>query len=332
MGGSPPNKFRIHNSVEKTRDRVHNSVESKTIDRFQLISIYFQLISIYFELISIYFQLISSYFQLISIYFQLTHQHELQLPETLLRLSDDGKRWKRWDVFSAVAMGGVGGVGGAWWFADSWGSKSVGNVQKNTVNYRKNCFLRMFAGMRSRKKNAVFLHGSSIFEFLVLCCMQPLGCVMCKKHCKYREKNCLRSNVEASFQPQRKNDVIKIHLECILGLTCVMSGQVGGFVWQFTILLGLYWATSGLCSALQHKLEGYMLGLSWPKYGSFQGYVGGLCSALQTYGGSSHGGGGGRHGDLQTFGGQNRGWKRAKKHCKLQEKLLLAHVCGDAFA
>ena len=32
-----------------------------------------------------------------------------------------------------------------------------------------------------------FLHGSSIFEFLVLCCMQPLGCVMCKKHCKYRE-------------------------------------------------------------------------------------------------------------------------------------------------
>ena len=32
-----------------------------------------------------------------------------------------------------------------------------------------------------------FLHGSSIFEFLVLCCMQPLGCVMCKKHCNYRE-------------------------------------------------------------------------------------------------------------------------------------------------
>ena len=25
------------------------------------------------------------------------------------------------------------------------------------------------------------------FEFLVLCCMQPLGCVMCKKHCNYRE-------------------------------------------------------------------------------------------------------------------------------------------------
>ena len=44
----------------------------------------------------------------------------------------------------------------------------------------------------------------------------------------------------------------------------------------------------------------------------------------------SHGGGGGGHGDLQTFGGQNRCWKCAKKHCKLQEKLLLAHVCGDA--
>ena len=61
-------------------------------------------------------------------------------------------------------------------------------AKKNTVNYRKNCFLRMFAGMRSRKKNAFFLHGSSSFEFLVLCCMQPLGCVMCKKHCKYGEK------------------------------------------------------------------------------------------------------------------------------------------------
>jgi hypothetical protein len=63
----------------------------------------------------------------------------------------------------------------------------VGNVQENIVNY-KNCFLRMFAGMYSRKKNAFFLHGISIFEFLVLCCMQPVGCVMCKKHCTYREK------------------------------------------------------------------------------------------------------------------------------------------------
>ena len=161
----------------------------------------------------------------------------------------------------AVAMGGVGG---GTVICRLLGVKiGVGNVQKNTVNYRKNCFLRMFAGMRSRKKNAFFLHGSSIFEFLVLCCMQPLGCVMCKKHCKYREKNCLRSNVEASFQPQRENDVIKIHLECILGLACVMSGQVGGFVWQFTILLGLYWATSGLCSALQHigSVGGLYVGL-----------------------------------------------------------------------
>ena len=38
------------------------------------------------------------------------------------------------------------------------------------------------------------------------------------------------------------------------------------------------------------------------------------------------GGVGGGHGDLQTFGGQNRCWKCAKKRCKLQEKLLLAHV------
>ena len=77
--------------------------------------------------------------------------------------------------FSAVAMGGVeGGTVICRLLAVKIG---VGNVQKNTVNY-----------MRSRKKNAFFLHGSSIFEFLVLCCMQPLGCVMCKKHCKYREK------------------------------------------------------------------------------------------------------------------------------------------------
>ena len=40
----------------------------------------------------------------------------------------------------------------------------------------------------------------------------------------------------------------------------------------------------------------------------------------------------GGHGDLQTFGCQNRCWKCAKKHCKLRENLLLAHVCGDAFA
>ena len=41
------------------------------------------------------------------------------------------------------------------------------------------------------------------------------------------------------------------------------QGQVGGFVWQFTILLGLYWATSGLCSALQHigSVGGLYVGL-----------------------------------------------------------------------
>ena len=44
------------------------------------------------------------------------------------------------------------------------------------------------SGVMCVKKTVFFLHGSSILEFLVLCCMQPLGCVMCKKHCKYREK------------------------------------------------------------------------------------------------------------------------------------------------
>ena len=68
QGDPPPPPL---HSVEKTRYRVHNSVELNKNDRFKLISIYFELISIYFELISIYFQLIPIYFDMISIYFQL---------------------------------------------------------------------------------------------------------------------------------------------------------------------------------------------------------------------------------------------------------------------
>ena len=53
--------------------------------------------------------------------------------------------------------GSHGGGGGGTVICRLLGVKiGVGNVQKNTVNYRKNCFLRMFAGMRSRKKKRVF--------------------------------------------------------------------------------------------------------------------------------------------------------------------------------
>ena len=34
---------------------------------------------------------------------------------------------------------------------------------------------------------AIFPAWELNFEFLVLCCLQPLGCVMCKKYCNYRE-------------------------------------------------------------------------------------------------------------------------------------------------
>ena len=70
------------------------------------------------------------------------------------------------------------------------------------------------------------------------------------------------------------------------------QGQVGGFVWQFTILLGLYWATSGLCSALQHigsvgglyvglilaqvAILGHFKAMLYWAYPSFQGQVGGF--------------------------------------------------------
>ena len=85
--------------------------------------------------------------------------------------------------------GSHGGVGGGTVICRLLGVKiGVGNVQKNTVNYRKKCLLRMLAGMRSRKENAFFPAWELNFAFLVLCCMQPLGCVMCIKHCKYREK------------------------------------------------------------------------------------------------------------------------------------------------
>jgi hypothetical protein len=41
----------------------------------------------------------------------------------------------------------------------------VGNVQKNIVNYRTKCFLRMFAGMRSREKTRFSCMGAQFLNF-----------------------------------------------------------------------------------------------------------------------------------------------------------------------
>ena len=119
-------------------------------------------------------------------------------------------------------------------------------------------------GDRCAKKNASFLHGSSIFDFLVLCCMQPLGCVIRKKQCKYREKN-----VEAFFQPQRESNVIKIHLGCILGLSSVISGSSwGGLVGNLRFCRAYIGPLRAYVRPynILGQLEGYMLGLSWPKW------------------------------------------------------------------
>ena len=165
---------------------------------------------------------------------------------------DDRKRWKRWDVFSAVAMGGGGG---GTVICRLLGVKiGVGNVEKNTVNYRKNCFLRMFAGMRSRKKNAFFLHGSSIFEFLVLCCMQPLGCVMCKKHCKYREKIAFGAMWKHLFNPNGRVTLLRFiwglfwpslrHFRVILGHFGPMFGPTTYWV-SWKAICWVYLGPSG---------------------------------------------------------------------------------------
>ena len=114
-----------------------------------------------------------------------------------------------------------------------------------------------------------FLHGSSIFEFLVLCCMQPLGCVMCKKHCKYREIVKHSEQCRSIFSTPTGEQRIKIHLGCILGLSCVISGSSWGFclaIYDFVgLILGPLRAYVRPYNILG-QLEGYMLGLSWPKW------------------------------------------------------------------
>ena len=129
-----------------------------------------------------------------------------------------------------------------------------------------------------------------MFESLVLCCMQPLGCVMCKKHCKYLWKNCLRSNVEAFFQPQPESNVLEIHLGCILGLSCVISGSSWGFCLAIYDFVGLilghfgpkfgpttYWVSWRAICWVYFVPSGHI--------GSFQGYVGpiGVLGHLEGY-------------------------------------------------
>ena len=41
------------------------------------------------------------------------------------------------------------------------------------------------------------------------------------------------------FQPQRESNVIEIHLGCILGLSCVMSGSSWGFCLAIYDFVGL---------------------------------------------------------------------------------------------
>ena len=105
--------------------------------------------------------------------------------------------------------------------------------------------------------------------------------------------------------------MIEIHLGYILGLSCVISGSSWGFclaMYDFvglilghfgpmsgptTYLLGLYWATSGLCSALQHigSVGGLYVGLILAQVailGHFKamlGLSGVLCRRIRPLGG-----------------------------------------------
>ena len=74
----------------------------------------------------------------------------------------------------------------------------------------------------------------------------------------------------------------------------VMAGSNWGFSFEIYILLGLYWATWGVCAALQKifgQLDAYMyVGLILARYlgpsahiGSFQGYVGPIWGHMQVY-------------------------------------------------
>ena len=65
------------------------------------------------------------------------------------------------------------------------------------------------------------------------------------------------------FNPNGRGTLLRFIWGVFWAYPASFQGQVGGFVWQFTILLGLYWATSGLCSALQHigSVGGLYVGL-----------------------------------------------------------------------
>ena len=86
---------------------------------------------------------------------------------------------------------------------------------------------------------------------------------MCKKHCKYREKIAFGAIYNHFFNPNGRVTLLRFIWGVFWAYPASFQGQVGGFVWQFTILVGLYWATSGLCSALQHigSVGGLYVGL-----------------------------------------------------------------------
>ena len=96
-----------------------------------------------------------------------------------------GLSWPKWPywVISRLCWAYLGSCAGVLGHLEGYveileGYKAIcGYFEPSVLELERSVCLRPF-----------FLHGSSTFEFLVLCCMQPLGCVMCKKHCKYREK------------------------------------------------------------------------------------------------------------------------------------------------
>ena len=203
------------------------------------------------------------------------------------------------------------------------------------------------------------------------------------------------------FNPNGRVSLLRFIWGVFWAYPASFQGQVGGFVWQFTILLGVYfgpilrhfrfrvklgvlfgnlrfcWAYIGPLRAyvrpynILGQLEGFISGSSWGfclaiydfvglilghfgpmlgpatywviwkaicwaylgpsgHIGSFQGWRKAL-ETLRRFSAVAMGGWGGARW-FADFWGSKSVLEMCKKHCKLQEKLLLAHVCGDAFA
>ena len=140
-----------------------------------------------------------------------------------------------------------------------------------------------------RKKQRVFPAWELNFCIFGAMLHAAFGTCDVQKTLYNRGKNCLRSNVEAFFQPQRESNAVKIHLGCILGLSCVMSGSSWGClaVYDFVgLILGHFGPMFG-----PTKYSVSWRAICWPylgpsgHIGSFQGYVGpiGVLGHLEGY-------------------------------------------------